>query len=108
MLLSSGSSNGSASQSYSLAALHNLDIYAQWIPTHENTLVDLLSRRNFSKLADLFPLLAQEPLTEIPQNLGTPILVSPTLPPVITGGATAPTHDEHTIPRAEAMLPAAL
>ena len=92
------------------AAPHDPDVHAQWIPTHENTPADLLSRRNFSnlKLADHFPLLAQEPLTEIPQNLGTPILVFPALPPVISGGASAPTHDEHTIPRAEAMLPAAL
>ena len=89
-------------------ALHNLDIHAQWIPTHENTLANLLSRRNFSKLADLFPPLAQEPLTEILQKLGTPILVSPALPPGISGGASAPTHVEHTIPRAEAMSPAAL
>ena len=91
-----------------LAALHNVDIQAQWLPTHENTLADLLSRRNSSKLADLFPLLAQEPLTEIPQNLGTPILVSPALLPIISGGASAPTQDEHTAPRAEAMSPAAL
>ena len=41
------------------AALQDIDICPQWIPTHENTLADLLSRRDFNKLADLFPLLAQ-------------------------------------------------
>ena len=44
-----------------LAAVHDIDIQARWIPTHENTLADLLSRRDFAKLANLFPLLAQEP-----------------------------------------------
>ena len=42
------------------AAQQDIDIYPQWIPTHENILADLLSCRDFNKLADLFPLLTQK------------------------------------------------
>ena len=41
------------------AAQQDIDIYPQWIPTLENILADLLSRRDFNKLANLFPLLTQ-------------------------------------------------
>ena len=83
-----------------LAAVHDIDIQARWIPTHENTLADLLSRRDFAKLANLFPLLAQEPSPpaslETHPNPGTPTLASPVSQPVTYGGASAPIPDEHT------------
>lgn len=52
-------------RSITLFAAHNdIEIQTRWIPTNENTLADLLSRRNFDKIAEQFPLLAQpeEPL----------------------------------------------
>ena len=42
-----------------LATLHDINIHARWIPTHENFFAALLSRRDFSKLANLFPLMDQ-------------------------------------------------
>ena len=44
-----------------LAPLHNIDIHAQWILTHENALADLLSRRDFTKLANHVPSLHRNP-----------------------------------------------
>ena len=83
-----------------LAAVHDIDIQAQWIPTHENTLADPLSRRDFAKLANLFPLLAQEPnppsSLETHPNPGTPTLASPVSQSVTYGGASAPIPDEYT------------
>ena len=37
-----------------LAALHD-NIHTRWIPTHENTLADLLSRRDLASLLTFFP-----------------------------------------------------
>lgn len=39
-----------------IAVLYNIDIQAQWIPIYENTLVHLLSRHDFTKLANQFSL----------------------------------------------------
>jgi hypothetical protein len=41
-----------------LAALHDITFSAHWIPTSDNLLADLLSRRQFAKIADLCPLLS--------------------------------------------------
>ena len=38
-----------------LATLHDINIHARWIPTHENTLADLLSRRDLASLLTFFP-----------------------------------------------------
>ena len=84
-----------------LAALHDIDIHARWIPTHENTLADLLSRRNFNKLANQFPLLAQEPLPKTHRSPGTLTSASPAAQPATYGGASARTPGEHmTLPDA--------
>ena len=47
-----------------LATLHDIDIHARWIPTHEIALAGLLSRRNLT--SSLFPLFAQEPSPQEP------------------------------------------
>ena len=86
-----------------LAALHDIDIHARWIPTHQNTLADLLSRRDFNKLANMFPLLAQEPTPgpETHPSPGTPTLAFPASQPATYGGASAQTPGEHmTLPDA--------
>jgi hypothetical protein len=41
-----------------LAALHDITFSAHWIPTADNLLADLLSRRQFAKIAELCPLLS--------------------------------------------------
>ena len=84
-----------------IAALHNIDIHARWIPTHKNALADLLSCRNFTKLANQFPLLAQEPETH--RSHGMPILASPASQPATSGGASAQIPDEHTKQPVRAM-----
>jgi hypothetical protein len=40
-----------------LAALHDITFAAQWIPTKDNLLADLLSRRQFAKIVEICPLL---------------------------------------------------
>jgi hypothetical protein len=83
-----------------LAALHDITFSAHWIPTSDNLLADLLSRRQFAKIADLCPLLSQNLLpthrqtsSATPLRTGMPMLASPASPPAISGGASAPTHD---------------
>ena len=78
------------------AALHNIDLHVQWIPTHENALADLLSRRDFTKLTNLFPLLAQEPLLGTRRIPGTWTLAFLASQPAISGRASAQIPDEHT------------
>ena len=78
-----------------LAALHDIDIHGRWIPTHQNMLADVLSRRNFNKLANMFPLLAQKPTPETHRSLGIPILAFPASQPATYGGASARTPGEH-------------
>ena len=51
---------------------------------HMKTLADLLSRRDFAKLANQFPLLAQEPETH--RNHGTMTSTSPASQPATSGG----------------------
>lgn len=90
------------------AALQDIDICPQWIPTHENTLADLLSRRDFNKLADLFPLLAQEPShqppsPEILQTHGMLTSASLAPQPATSGGVSAPTPGGHMIQPDAAM-----
>jgi hypothetical protein len=41
-----------------LAALHDITFSAHWIPTADNLLADILSRRQFAKIAELCPLLS--------------------------------------------------
>jgi hypothetical protein len=41
-----------------LAALHDITFSAHWIPTADSLLADLLSRRQFAKIAELCPLLS--------------------------------------------------
>jgi hypothetical protein len=41
-----------------LAAQHDITFSAHWIPTKDNQLADLLSRRQFTKIAELCPLLS--------------------------------------------------
>lgn len=84
-----------------LAALHNIDIHAQWIPTHENTLADLLSRRDFTKLANQLPLLTQEPNTR--QSHATLTSASLALQPATSSGASVQIPDKHTKQPAIAM-----
>ena len=86
-----------------IAALHNIDIYTQWIPALKNALADLLSRRNFAKPANQFPLLTQEPLAEIHQSHGTQTSAFPESQPATSGGALAQITDEHTKQLAVAM-----
>ena len=91
------------------AALHDIEICPHWIPTHENTLADLLSRRDPNKLADRFPLLTQNPSQPpraklgMPQTHGISILASPASQPATSGGDSAPTPDGHMTQPAEAM-----
>ena len=40
-----------------LSARQNIEIHLMWIPSHENLLAGLLSRRDFRKLAKTSPLL---------------------------------------------------
>ena len=84
-----------------IAALHNIDIHAQWIPTHENALADLLSRRNFAKLANQFLLLAQEPETHL--NHGIQTSAFPESQPATSGWASAKIPDKHMKRPAVAM-----
>jgi hypothetical protein len=84
-----------------LAALHDITFFAHWIPTSENILADLLSRRQFAKIADLCPLLAQnlqptQPSSTTHLKTGTPMLASLGLQPAISGGASAPIHGAPT------------
>ena len=88
------------------AALHNIDLHARWNPTHENALTDLLSRRDFTKLTNLFPLLAQEPLSETRRIPSTRTLASLASQPAISGGASAQIPDEHTTLPVAATQPA--
>jgi hypothetical protein len=41
-----------------LAALHDITFSAHWIPTADILLADILSRRQFAKIAELCPLLS--------------------------------------------------
>jgi hypothetical protein len=41
-----------------LAALHDITISVHWLPTKDNLLADLLSRRQFAKIAEICPLLS--------------------------------------------------
>jgi hypothetical protein len=84
------------------AAHHDIEMHAKWIPTHENTLADLLSRRDFNKIADQFPLLAQEPSHGTHRSHGTQILASTVQPPATSGGDSAQIPDEPTIQHAAA------
>jgi hypothetical protein len=44
-----------------LAALHDITFSAHWLPTKDNLLADLLSRRQFEKIAEICPLLSGPP-----------------------------------------------
>jgi hypothetical protein len=84
-----------------LAALHDVTFSAHWIPTSEKLLADLLSRRQFAKIAGLCPLLAQnlqptQPSSATDLKTGTPTLGSLGLQLAISGGASAPIHDAPT------------
>ena len=76
------------------AAHHDIEMHAKWIPTHENILADLLSRRDFDKIANQFPRLAQEPLHGTHQSHGTQILASTAQLPATFGGDSAQIPDE--------------
>jgi hypothetical protein len=41
-----------------LAALDDITFSAHWVPPGDNLLVDLLSRRQFAKIAEIYPLLS--------------------------------------------------
>ena len=84
------------------AAHHDIEIHPKWIPTHENTLADLLSRRDFNKIADQFPCLAQKPSHGTHRSHGTQILASTAQPPATSGGDSAQIPDEPTIQHAAA------
>jgi hypothetical protein len=95
-----------------LAALHDITFSAHWIPTSDNVLADLLSRRQFAKIADLCPLLSQnlqptrsQTSSATHQRTGMPMLASLASPPAISGGASAPTHDAPMQPLATATEP---
>jgi hypothetical protein len=86
-----------------LAALHDITFSAHGIPTSDNYLADLLSRRQFAKIADLCPLLAQnlqptqrQTSSVTPLRTGMPMLASLALPLATSGGASVPTHDAPT------------
>jgi hypothetical protein len=86
-----------------LAALHDITFSAHWIPTSDNVLADLLSRRQFAKIADLCPVLSQnlqptrsQTSSATRPRIGMPMLASLASPPAISGGASAPTHDAPT------------
>jgi hypothetical protein len=44
-----------------LAALHDITFSAHWLPTKDNLLADLLSRRQFERIAEICPLLSGPP-----------------------------------------------
>jgi hypothetical protein len=75
-----------------LAALHDITFSAHWLPTKENLLADLLSRRKFAKIADLCPLLSQNAYSATRRRTGMPMSASLALPPATCGGASAPIH----------------
>ena len=91
------------------AAHNNIEIHARWIPTCENTLADLLSRRDFNKIANQFPLLSQTPRAShgTHPNGGTQISAYSAMLPATSGGDSAPTRDEHMTQPAAAILPTA-
>jgi hypothetical protein len=79
-----------------LAALHDITFSAHWISTSDNLLADLLSRRQFAKVADLCPLLTQNSLptsSATPQRTGMPTSASLAPPLATSGGVSVPTHD---------------
>jgi hypothetical protein len=86
-----------------LAALHDITFSAHWISTSDNLLADLLSRRQFAKIADLCPLLSQNLMpthrrisSATPLRTGMPMSASLASPPATSGGASAPTHGAPT------------
>ena len=87
-----------------LSAKQDIQIQPIWIPSQENLLADLLSRRDFKKLANTFPLLTQHTIHRHP---GTKTSTSPALLPATFGGVSAPTPDGHMEQPAGATLPAA-
>ena len=91
------------------AAHNNIEIHARWIPTYENTLADLLSRRDFNKIANQFPLLSQIPRAShgIHPNGSMQISAYSAKLTVTSSGDSAPIPDEHTIQPAAATLPTA-
>ena len=78
-----------------IAALHNINIHALYLHMHKNALANLLSRHNFPKLANQFPLLAPEQLAAIPQSHGTQTSAFPELQPATNGSTSAQIPDEH-------------
>ena len=77
-----------------------------YVPSQENLLADLLSRRDFKKLANSFPLLTQ-PMTVTRRHPGTTTSTYPASPPATSGGASAPILDVHMERHDGAILPAA-
>ena len=89
------------------AAHNNMEIYTRWIPTHKNTLADLLSRWDFDEIANQFPLLTQQPSHGAHRNGGMKISAFSAMLPTISGGVLAPIPDENMIQPATATLPTA-
>jgi hypothetical protein len=55
-----------------LAALHDITFSAHWISTKDNLLADLLSRRQFGKIAQICPLLSEPQLKKQPPTQTAP------------------------------------
>ena len=87
-----------------LSARRNIQIQPIWIPSQENLLADLLSRRDFKKLAYTFPLLTQ-PMTATHQRHGMRTSTYPASLPATSGGVSAPILDVPMEQRAGATPP---
>jgi hypothetical protein len=99
-----------------LAAAWDIELVPRWIPSHENTLADALSRHEWRKIANISPMLTQATLRTplrspktplpIPQTAGTATCLSSAGQlPATFGGALARTLARPTTPQDAATQP---
>jgi hypothetical protein len=97
-----------------LAAAWDIELVPRWIPTHENTLADALSRHEWRKIADISPMLTQAALRAPPPKTppatlptaGTAICLNSADRPLATsGGALVRIPARHTTPHGAAIQP---